>query len=77
MGPLALYIQIYEWYYMLASVHKILVHGKDIIDNFGLIPLGKLSEEAAESRNKDFRRYREHHSRKYCTLTTNENIFNN
>lgn len=74
---IALYIQLYKWYYMPASVHKILVHGADIIKNLGLIPVGKLSEEAAESRNKDFRKYREHHSRKFCRRATNEDVFHN
>lgn len=71
------YIELYNWYYMPASVHKILAHGKDIIENFGLIPIGKLSEEASESRNKDFRRYRQHHSRKFSRKATNEDIINN
>lgn len=74
---LHLYNQLYSWYYMPASVHKILVHGKDIIGNLGLIPIGKLSEEASESRNKDFRRYREQHSRKINRKATNEDILNN
>lgn len=60
---LKLYINLYEWYYMPTSIHKVLVHGADIIKNFGQLP-----EEAVESRNKDFRRYCEHHSRKYNRL---------
>lgn len=47
-----LYIQLYEWYYMPSSVHKVLAHGAEIIEHFGLIPIGKLSEEDAEARNK-------------------------
>lgn len=72
-----LYIDLYKWYYMPASIHKVLVHGADIIENFGLIPIGKLSEEAAESRNKDFRRYRENHSRKFSRKASNQDILNN
>ncbi|KAH9629716.1 hypothetical protein HF086_001529 [Spodoptera exigua] len=58
-----LYVHLYPWYYMPSSIHKLLVHGSDIIKHFGAIPIGKLSEEAAEARNKDFRKYRESHSR--------------
>lgn len=58
-------------------MHKVLVHGAAIIENFGLIPIGKLSEEAAESRNKDFRRYRQYNSRKFCRRANNEDILNN
>jgi hypothetical protein len=74
---IVLYIQLYKWYYMPASVHKILVHGKDIIANFGVLPIGTLTEEASESRNKDFRKYRENHSRKFCRRATNQDILNN
>jgi hypothetical protein len=37
---------------MPASVHKVLVHGADIISG-AILPIGKLSGEAQESRNKD------------------------
>lgn len=62
---------------MPSSVHKILIHGADIIQYFGMLPIGKLSEEASESRNKDFRTYREHHSRKVSRIASNEDILNN
>ncbi|KAG6462459.1 hypothetical protein O3G_MSEX013270 [Manduca sexta] len=72
-----LYVKLYPWYYMPSSVHKLLMHGADIIKHFGAIPIGKLSEEAAEARNKDFRHYRENHSRKINRIATNEDIFHN
>ena len=62
---------------MPSSVHKLLVHGTDIIKHFGLLPIGKLSEEASEARNKDFRKYRENHSRKVSRTATNEDILHN
>lgn len=55
---MTLYVDLYNWFYMPASVHKVLAHGAAIIENLGIVPIGKLSEEAAEARNKDFRRYR-------------------
>lgn len=76
-ATMKLYVDLYNWYYMPASVHKVLAHGAAIIENLGVVPIGKLSEEAAEARNKDFRRYREHHSRKFCRKATNEDIINN
>lgn len=44
----------YGWYYMSSSVHKLLIHGEAIISHF-FIPIGHLSEEASEARNKEFR----------------------
>lgn len=71
-----LYVQLYGWYYMPATVHKILLHGAEIIKD-ALLPIGYLSEEAAEARNKDFRRYREFRSRKCNRKLTNTDILNN
>lgn len=71
-----LYIKLYSWYYMPATVHKILLHGAEIIKT-ALLPIGYLSEEAAEARNKDFRKYREVRSRKCNRKFTNEDILNN
>lgn len=76
-ATIKLYVDLYHWYYMPASVHKVLAHGAAIIEHFGVVPIGNLSEEAAEARNKDFRRYRAHHSRKLCRQATNEDILNN
>lgn len=38
------------------------------------ICLGQLSEEAQEARNKDYKNYREHHSRKISRLAQNEDV---
>lgn len=70
-----MYVELYGWYNMPSSVHKLLLHGAEIIKHFNVIPIGKLSEEASEARNKDFRKIREHHSRKFCREATNEDIF--
>lgn len=71
-----LYVSKYSWYYMPVTVHKILIHGEDIIKN-ALVPIGQLSEEAQEARNKDFRKFRETRSRKINRKSTNEDILNN
>lgn len=51
-----LLIRLYEWYYLPASIHKILFHGSAIMEHF-LVPIGQLSEEAQEAKNKEWKRY--------------------
>ncbi|XP_060871765.1 uncharacterized protein LOC132945941 [Metopolophium dirhodum] len=67
------YITLYPWYNMPASVHKILIHGADVIQH-ALLPIGQLSEEAQECRNKDFKIFRQHHSRKNSRINNNEDL---
>lgn len=69
------YVRLYPWYYMPASVHKILIHGADIISSC-LLPIGMMSEEAQEHRNKHLKHYREHHTRKNSRINTNCDLFN-
>ena len=58
---------------MPASVHKLLIHGAEIVQ-YALLPIGQLSEEAQETRHKDFKRIRCENTRKYSRLATNEDI---
>lgn len=51
-----LLVSLYPWYYLPASIHKVLIHGSAVIDYFH-VPIGQLSEEAQEARNKDWKRY--------------------
>lgn len=71
----AQYLNLYSWYYMPATVHKLLVHSTDVIKTC-LLPIGQLSEEAQEARNKDCRRFREHHTRKRSRIATNTDLLN-
>lgn len=59
---------------MPSSLHRILIHGPEIIKAVPL-PIGMFSEEALESRNKDFRRYREALSRKFSREKTMRDVF--
>lgn len=68
-----LFVHCYGWYNMPASIHRLLIHGEKIISNFS-IPIGQLSEEASEARNKEFRKYREVYSRKMNRIATNEDV---
>lgn len=67
------YIELYSWYYMPITVHKVLIHGSKIV-SAAILPLGMLSEEAQEARNKDYRSYRLSHSRKTDRISTNEDV---
>lgn len=68
-----LYVSLYSWHPMTPTVHKVLMHGPLIVKN-ALIPIGTLSEEAAEVRNKHFRDYRENYSRKFSREDCNRDI---
>lgn len=48
-------IKLYPWYYLPASVHKVLIHGAQVMENF-LVPIGQLSEEAQEAKNKEWKK---------------------
>lgn len=69
-----LFVSNYPWFYMPASVHKILLHGSKVIESL-VLPIGMLSEEAQEARNKDYKNFREFHTRKCSRLANNEDIF--
>lgn len=70
-----LYVTKYMWYNMPSSVHKILIHGESIIRHFAVLPIGNLSEDAQESRNKDYKKFRLNHARKCSRSATNQDVF--
>lgn len=70
-----LYVHLYGWHPMSPTVHKILIHGAVVISHC-ILPIGQLSEEAAEARNKHFKRYRLNFSRKFSRVTCNRDILN-
>ncbi|MBY0580758.1 MAG: hypothetical protein K2P53_03655, partial [Rickettsiales bacterium] len=59
----SLYVFLYPWYPMTQTLHKILIHGYEVIELFTL-PLGMFSEEAQEATNKVFKIFRENFTRK-------------
>ena len=69
------FVRKYPWYAMPPTIHKILIHGPEIIRH-ALVPIGQLSEEAQEARNKEFKKYREGFSRKVSRTKTNEDVLN-
>lgn len=58
---------------MPLTVHKILIHGSQVVRKL-MLPIGMLSEEAQESRNKDYRRIRQENTRKTDRLKTTEDL---
>ena len=68
-----LVVEKYPWYNMPASVHKILIHGGEIVKH-ALVPIGQLSEEAIEARHKEIRYFRQDHSRKINRKLANADI---
>lgn len=69
-----MFVKLYPWYCMPTSIHKILIHGPQIVE-WAPLPIGQLSEDAQEARNKDIKQYREHFSRKSERSKTMEDIF--
>lgn len=70
-----LYVDLYGWHPMSPTLHKILIHGAEVIKH-ALLPIGQLSEEAAEARNKHFRDYRLNFARKFSRQQCNRDIIN-
>lgn len=63
----------YSWYNLPASVHKVLIHGSEVIDHC-LLSIGELSEEAAESCNKLVKQFRRDNTRKHSRDVTNTDL---
>lgn len=56
-----LFINLYGWYKMPPTVHKVLLHGSNIMRKL-ILPIGYFSEEAQESGNKIFKATRRYYS---------------
>ena len=69
-----LYLQMYSWYKIPATIHKVLAHAGQIIMH-SPAPLGTLAEEAAESQHKQLKKYRTHHARKRSRLDNSHDVF--
>ncbi|KAG4066296.1 hypothetical protein HA402_000520 [Bradysia odoriphaga] len=69
------YVKRYFWYPMPSSVHKMLIHSRDII-LANELPVGVLAEDAAESCNKMYRHNRQFHARKDSRKHNLQDIFN-
>lgn len=68
-----LYVKLYSWYFMPPSLHKVLIHGADIISK-SFLAIGFMSEEALEAGNKIFQKARLNNSRTCSRLPNNEDV---
>ena len=68
------YVALYRWYPMPPTLHKLLCHSAAVIASC-LLPIGMMSEEAAESSNKKIREYRLQHTRKDTRDHTMSDLF--
>ena len=75
MDTAKLYIDLYPWYPMTPTLHKILIHSSTVIKH-ALLPIGQLSEEASEARNKHFCLYRQNYARKFSREACNRDVIN-
>lgn len=67
-------VTVYPWTRMTPTVHKILIHGIQIIEAAPL-PIGVMSEESLESRTKDIRYLLTNHCRRISKSSVLEDLF--
>lgn len=60
---------------MTPTPHEILIHGPTVIEK-ALLPIGQMSEETAEERNKNFHSYRLDYARKCDGKSCSKDITN-
>jgi putative intracellular protease/amidase len=68
------YMSCAKWYDIPPSLHRVLVHGKEIVEATPL-PIGITSEEGAESNTKFARRFHENHTRKTSQEDTMSDLY--
>lgn len=67
--------QMYPEKKLTPTVHKILAHGRHLIE-YQCLPIGELSEEAQECKNKDYKKFRYTNTCKISRIRQNEDLFN-
>lgn len=70
-----LFVQLYNWYYMPVSMHKMLMHGSQVIESL-CMSVGHASEEGIEGTHKILRSAREHHTCKRSRVRSNTDLIN-
>lgn len=70
-----IFMDKYPWYPMTPTVHKILIHSRQILE-YSVLPVGFLGEDAAESRNKLYKHDRLFHARKSSRKNNLTDVFN-
>lgn len=72
---LTLINKLYPWRPITPTVHKVLAHTREIMDH-NILPLGELTEEAQEAKNRDVKQYRLFNTRKCCKTAQNSDLMN-
>ncbi|CAH0400138.1 unnamed protein product [Chilo suppressalis] len=70
-----LYVSLYKFHPMSPTLHKVLIHGAAVIKE-AILPIGQLTEEAAEARNKHIRAFRLNYARKFSRVACNTDVLN-
>lgn len=71
-----MWFDLFEWQPMSPTIHKLLVHGSEIIKASPL-PIGVLSEESADSGNKLLKFNRKYHARQSNRIDNLTDMLNN
>ena len=69
----SIFSDLYPWFHMPASTHKVLKHGDQVIEELP-VSLGHSSEEAIEATHKKLRSVKEHHTLKTSRKRINEDL---
>jgi len=68
------YMSSVKWYNIPPTLHRVLVHGKEIVEAMPM-PVGWTSEEGSESNTKFARRFHTNHTRKTSQEDTMSDLF--
>ena len=72
-----IYLENCAWYRMSPTLHKVLVHGYQVMMLFpDSVTSGMLSEEPAEASNKDVKKFQKEHAPQNCPIARNLAVFN-
>lgn len=69
------FVDLYPWFYMPVSLHKMLMHGAQIIEEL-CVPVGHASEEGMEATHKILRNARQWHTHKTSRSRSNSDLLN-
>ncbi|XP_065680547.1 uncharacterized protein LOC136094512 [Hydra vulgaris] len=69
-----IYFDHVKWYWLSPTIHKVLKHGKQIIEAC-VLPIGMTNEEPGEANNKFLRKIRLYHARKSSWLNGMSDLF--
>ena len=74
-GTAALWVSLYPWYPMPASVHQLCLHGHESLE-LSSLPISFYTEQSLESAHKYFKYDRTHHARRNSRINTITDQFN-